>query len=182
MQTKNSYTDIGNSERFIKQHNNDVRFCPQDQKWLIWVGDRWMQDDSGQVFQKAKETAMAIEKEIDNIEDQELQKEIIAHCKRSQAWSRINAMVKLAKTDPEIQIDIEALDTDPMLLNCQNGTIDLTTGELLPHSREDYITKSTQVPYDKSAQCPLWLAFLYKIMAGNQNTRPSLSSGLHLRR
>jgi len=163
-------TDLGNSERFIAQHKNDLRYCPHLKQWLCWSGTLWEPDGAGQVFQKAKETVKTIEKDVDLAqEDQTLREEIIEHGKRSQSWSRINAMVKLAKTDPEIQVDVEELDTDPMLLNCPNGTIDLRTGELLPHSREHLITKSTLLPYDDGADCPQWLAFLDKIMAGKQD-------------
>ena len=35
----------------------------------------------------------------------------------------------------------DALDRDPWPLNCPNGTLDLRTGELRPHRREDYLTK-----------------------------------------
>jgi putative DNA primase/helicase len=163
-------TDLGNAERFIAQHKSDLRYCPQLRRWHQWAGDRWEPDGAGLVFQKAKETVRTIEQEAELAgNDQSLRKEIIAHNKRSQAWSRIKAMIKLAESDPEIQVAVADLDTDPMLLNCTNGTIDLRTGELLSHSREHRITKSTMAEYDEKATCPQWLAFLDKIMAGNQS-------------
>ena len=170
MDTLRALTDLGNAERFIDQNKNDSRYCPQLKQWFCWLGDRWKRDGADQIFQRAKETVKNIEQEAKHIEDQELREEILAHGKRSQAWSRIKAMIKLAESDPEMQVDMADLDVDSMFLNCQNGTIDLSTGELLHHSKEQFITKSTTVGYDEKATCPQWLAFLDKIMAGNQGT------------
>ena len=53
-------------------------------------------------------------------------------------------------------------------INCQNGTIDLRTGKLLPHKREDMITKLISFNYDTDADCEAWEEHLYKIMDGNE--------------
>jgi len=85
----------------------------------------------------------------------------------SENQSRIKAMIELAKSESEIVIVPEALDTDEWLLNTINGTIDLRTGELKPHVRENLITKLVSVQYDPDAVCPTWDACLHKIMGGN---------------
>ena len=38
-------------------------------------------------------------------------------------------MVRLAKTEAKIVLRADRLDSDPSLLNCRNGTLDLKTGE-----------------------------------------------------
>lgn len=48
--------DIGNAELLIQWHKKDIRFCP-GRGWLVWDGKRWQQDESGQIMEKAKETA-----------------------------------------------------------------------------------------------------------------------------
>jgi putative DNA primase/helicase len=60
------------------------------------------------------------------------------------------------------------LDNTPWLLNCENGTIDLKTGDLREHRREDLLTKIIPVEYDPSAKSPMWFAFLLRIMQGNE--------------
>jgi putative DNA primase/helicase len=45
-----------------------------------------------------------------------------------------------------------------------NGTLELDTGKLRPHSREDYLTKLVHVDYTPDAQCPRWLTFLKEIL------------------
>jgi len=53
-----------------------------------------------------------------------------------------------------------------MLLNVQNGTLDLNTGKLRPHSRAALLTKLSPISYDAAATCPTWEAFLLRVMGG----------------
>jgi D5-like protein len=69
--------------------------------------------------------------------------------------------VNLAKTDPRIATSASAFDVQPHLLNCENGTIDLRTGELLPHRCEDLITKLCPVKFDPDANSEAWQSFLH---------------------
>lgn len=85
----------------------------------------------------------------------------------SQSNARINAMVNIARAVPKLSILHAKLDADPWVLNVMNGTIDLRTGELREHRREDLITKLAAVDFDPDAQCPTWLAFLERAMAGD---------------
>src|SRR4051794_10412604 len=89
-----------------------------------------------------------------------------AHLKwamESESARRINAALDLARSEPSVPILPGQLDQDPMLLNCPNGAIDLRTGELRPHRREDYITKLCPTEYHAEAVCPTWIRFLASI-------------------
>ena len=67
---------------------------------------------------------------------------------------RLNSMARLAQSDPKVVVSVSDLDTDPYLLNCANGTVDLRTGELREPRREDLLTKSTGIEYDPERQVP----------------------------
>jgi putative DNA primase/helicase len=71
-------------------------------------------------------------------------------------------MLELAKS--EEPVSPEELDARPWLLNVQNGTMDLRTGRLQPHRREDLITKLAPVSYDPNATAPSWTAFLERVL------------------
>lgn len=86
---------------------------------------------------------------------------------RSEAAPRIKAAIDLAKSESGIPILPSQMDSDPWLFNCLNGTIELKTGKLREHRREDYITKISPVVFDAQATCPLWDKFLYRIFDGN---------------
>jgi putative DNA primase/helicase len=66
--------------------------------------------------------------------------------------------LRLAKAD--LAVSPEELDTDPMLLNVENGTVDLRTGSLRPHLPEDLITKLAPVEFDPVAEASRFMKFL----------------------
>jgi hypothetical protein len=51
------------------------------------------------------------------------------------------------------------LDSDPWLLNVENGTLDLRSGELREHHGEDLMTKLAPVCYVSGARAPVWKPF-----------------------
>lgn len=66
-------------------------------------------------------------------------------------------VMKFVEADPgKVYIRASELDRDPNQLNCPNGTVDLRTGIIRRHDPGDFITKSTNVPYDPKATHPLW--------------------------
>ena len=70
---------------------------------------------------------------------------------------------------PGIYRALADFDCDPMLFNVANGTLDLRTGTLRPHSRDDRLTRMVDVPYDPDARAELWHAFLWRITAQRVN-------------
>ena len=129
-------TDLGNAERFRDQHGDDVRFCHPWGKWLIWDGRRWAIDDSGEVMRRTKQTARSIYVEASRCDSDEESKKLAGWAIATEQGKYLNAMVTLAKS--ELPIAVEELDAQSWLVNCQNGTIDLRTGELREHQRGDY--------------------------------------------
>jgi P4 family phage/plasmid primase-like protien len=63
-----------------------------------------------------------------------------------------------------LTVEPSSLDRDPWALNCANGTIDLRTGALRPHSQTDYITRCAPVAFSPSAEAPRFNRFLSEIM------------------
>src|SRR5438876_696643 len=64
----------------------------------------------------------------------------------------------------EVTILPEEFDRDPWKLNVLNGTLDLQTGELRPHRRDDLLTKLAPVAFDPETECPWWEKFLGRVV------------------
>lgn len=162
-------TDLGNSELFAEQHADYLRFVPQQRTWLAQDGVRWKPDVTGDAERAAKETARSLLSKAAQIEDPEERQRAVRWAMQSESGQRIKEMMRLGSTAENIAITIDKLDSDPWLLTCPNGTIDLRTGELRAHSPDDLITMWSPVPYDAQAPCELWLKTLDEIFAGDED-------------
>jgi len=164
-------TDLGNAERLVKAHGEDLRFCTDYGKWLYWDKTRWLIDDKAQtrVMPRATHTVRTIylEVEVGNEPDDQKRKKLSAWAGQSESEQRLKAMISLARSLPGVSITVAELDCDPWLLNCLNGTLDLHTGALHAHRRADYLTKLVDVVFDPEARCVLWEKFLARVMNGD---------------
>jgi phage/plasmid-associated DNA primase len=133
------FTDMGNAERLVHRHGDDIRYVPAWKKWLWWSGPRWEIDRPSTVVRLAKRTVRFIYVEAACNPDVETRIKTAAWATTSENSARLEAMVKLAASEEKIEVLPQQLDRDPWLLNCPNGTLDLRTGELREHRREDYI-------------------------------------------
>lgn len=159
-------TDLGNARRFIEMNQKKVRaiLSRRRRPWVIWSGQRWELDVTGETERMAKMTVRTIYKEALQEPDEEKRDELTKFALQSESAHSIRAMLELAATEPEISLTPDGLDANPWLLNLQNGTMNLKTGELQPHKRSDYITKIAPVVYDDSAEAPLWNKFLREVL------------------
>lgn len=159
-------TDVGNAARLVAQSGNDLRWCGAWGKWLIWNGARWKADDSERITRFAKRAAESIFDEAKHADGEERQKVFAKWAVASQRRDRLVAMVALARC--ELAVSPDQFDADPWLLNVLNGTVNLRSGELQHHRREDFITKIAPVQFDATESCSLWECFLERIMDGNK--------------
>ena len=161
-------TDMGNAQRLVAKFSGRLRYCYTWGKWLAWDGIRWVLDDTGAVIRCGKETTRHLYTEAGNAESEAERKAVAKWAMASESRTRIDAMIALAESEPGIPVRPDDLDANPWLLNVQNGTIDLKTGNLGMHLTSDGITKLAPVDYDPSAKAPTWDAFLDRVLAGNQ--------------
>jgi putative DNA primase/helicase len=161
-----NHTDLGNAERFVQHAGDRFRFCTRWGTWMAYGQGRWRRDEDGEAIRSARDLLRALAAEAQTITDDQHKNQVLKHALRSEALPRISAMLSLAQS--LLPIATEELDQRPGWLNCVNGTVDLATGQLRPHSPADYITKQVPVVYNADADCPNWLAFLYRIMGGNE--------------
>lgn len=68
----------------------------------------------------------------------------------------IGALTNLLRGVDGIFCDAEDFDTDPDILNCPNGVVDLRTGELFPHDPLRLITKLAGAEYEPGFTTPDW--------------------------
>jgi P4 family phage/plasmid primase-like protien len=155
------HTDSGNAERIRKMYGEDIRYCTQMQKWLVWDGRRWAIDEKGAVIQMAKRMCRRLyEQATGNSKLEEW-------ARKSESQGGLASALRIASSEEGIPISADELDQGHYLLNCLNGIVDLRTGQLLPHDRELLITKLCNVEYNSQAECSRFLKFLHWAMGDN---------------
>ncbi|WP_427365893.1 phage/plasmid primase, P4 family [Candidatus Caldatribacterium saccharofermentans] len=158
-------TDLGNAERLVQHFGSIICYVPE-WGWLVWDGKRWVKDTGKQRITKlAEETVRRIYTEAAEASSKEERERLVKWALASENRQRIQAMIDLAA--PMVLASAEDFDRDPFLLNCENGVVDLRTGELKPHDPGFYLTKMAPVTYNPTAKAPRWEKFLREIFPGN---------------
>ncbi len=152
-------TDLGNAARMAEDHKDTLRHC-KGLGWHIWNNGNWVLDEIDRVTIFAAQSVKSIYNEAPTASEK-LREKIEKWAHKSEFSPRINAMIDLAKSG--LAVHPRDFDGDPWLFNCLNGTIDLRTGQLRPHNREDLITKMALVNYDPDAKCPKWDKYLKEV-------------------
>jgi hypothetical protein len=153
---------------FAQMAGGRVRFDHGRGCWLIWCGHRWRPDEDGSVnrlWLKVLATRYGQALEAGDRERARLTAEVQAAGAMNSA---ITAGLSIASTMEPIATTADAWDTDPWLLCCENGVVELRTGRLQPGKPEEMISRSTGVIYDPDAPCPRWMRFLTEVFAGDE--------------
>lgn len=167
-EVSHSLTEWGNAKRMIARFGDKIRFCYPNNKWLIWDGHRWAEDDKTEIWRMAKATVAAIPEEALETEDSRYRQDILRWAARSEGARTIKATIELAWSEPGIGVMPDDFDKGNYLLNCPNGVVDLLTGEIRPQKPEDLLSKTTAVSYDPSCPTPRWLEALDLIFGGDK--------------
>jgi P4 family phage/plasmid primase-like protien len=151
------YNDHGNSLRLVAMYGDDLRYCPPVKKWMYYER-RWVLDEEGRARRWVK--AMFCEMLTQAVKSGNSAAEKFA--RECLDTKRITNALREAQD--RLCIMPDDLDADPYALNCQNGTVDLRTGQIRPHRKEDFISKILAYRFDPTARCPRFLRFLDEVM------------------
>ncbi len=159
-------SDTGNSYRLVIRSGGELRYVGAWGKWLAYHRGRWIIDyKDAHVTEVAKGVPRALMLNLPNADDTKMVAGTPQHpltqrdlermwAKQSESKNAIAAMIHLARA--RVIIQHEELDADPELLNVENATIDLRTGEARDHDPADLLAMQCPVDYQPDASAPLW--------------------------
>ena len=153
------YTDVWNAKIFVEKYNHQIRNCEKLKGWFYWNEKHWKQDEIFHTTKLARDMILDLRNQAIATSD----KELLKHSIKCECETKINGMINLSRSFEGISCLENTFDRDDYLLNCGNGTLDLRTFELMPHTKENFITKLTDIPYIPEYQCPEWHRFLNSI-------------------
>jgi putative DNA primase/helicase len=147
-------SDAGNADRLVESSGNDLRYCYETKTWLAWDGRRWRVDEGQRSRALMEKTIRRYIRQVAATGDKAAIR-FAASC--LDTWRLTNG---LREAEKKLGVNAAELDAHPFLLTFQNGTLDLETGELLPHQRKHLITKMLHFDYKPEARCPRFLSLL----------------------
>ena len=160
------WSEAGLSDVFVREHGKDCRYCAELGGWFVWDGNRWVRDKRNQSLQRIKQTIRGLIAQVKAQPQTEINGKHLKFLIRSETAAKCRAVLELS--GPNLAISMEDFDRDPILFNVNNGTLDLSSGELRPHDRGDSLTKISPADYDPQARCELFLSFLDTIFKSDQ--------------
>jgi putative DNA primase/helicase len=170
-----THDDIGVARLFYDAHRGFVRYIVEAKTWYIFTGQRWIKDEGGlRTMELCKSFVQAFSDyaETNHAGDAEF----IKYAGKLKSRRKREGILSDAKSiEP---MSLSAFDTNKMLVNCINGTLNMQNFTLQNHRAKDFITKIAKVKYDYKAKCQRWEKFIGEIMCGDADTAAFLQMAL----
>ena len=85
-----NFSDVGNSQRFIDRHGDNIHFVKEWNEWLIWNESKcqWKKDNNFTIVKLAKETIKSIYAEAAKCVDDKKRQEMRKHALSCESWQQ----------------------------------------------------------------------------------------------
>ena len=172
--------DYGHAAVLATLFQGRYRWATHRGSWMQYTGTVWRPVPEEQVAKDASDAlrqhySAALAVATDKATIQDLSKKAVETC----IYARITGALAFLRGWPGFLTLPDQWDADPWLLNIGNGTLDLRTGTLRPHSPDDLLTKLAPVSYDPQAAGGYWQAHLDRFLP-NPNVRRQVQRDLGL--
>ncbi|STX19330.1 phage/plasmid primase, P4 family [Levilactobacillus brevis] len=167
-----SWDDTGNTDRFMDQYGDLMKYSFIDKNWMIYNGSYWEIDETGQVHSLADQVidSMKHEKLVvppdSDLTEEKAMKAFQKHIKHSRSNSGKKALIDEIKH--RVPVLHGEFDSDKTLLNVANGYVDLTSGLLHEHDITKMFSRQTRTEYTDTIDAPEWQQFLDQIFNKDQ--------------
>lgn len=146
----------------MERNGDDWRYVAELDRWYHWTGKTWEHERKRQHYFAARNLCREAlmwpgASELKDAGQRQLGKA-----------STAAAIINNLRSQKQIALLPEELDSDRFLLATPDGVIDLRVGKLLPASREAYCTKCTLVE-PRAGPFPLWQAILDRAARGDSS-------------
>lgn len=169
--------EIGIGYAFADYFKPIARFDRERGIWYVYDGKIWQPDENAlAVAELAKILADRLYSFALQITDEDTRNRYIKRVQKLQMRKNRRTMIEDAKSVYPVSHTVFDRNTD--LFNCQNGTLNLTTGEFRPHDPADFLTMMSGITYDPDATCPRWEQFISEVMCNDADLALYLQKAL----
>lgn len=162
--------DTGNSQRMYDLCGDVMRYYYTDRRWLSYQDGKWLYDAKGGVFVWADRVLESMKSELKLWAEHEggsLFEDYKKHMKKTRSNNSKKAMVK--ELEHLVAVSPNELDADRLLVNVQNGVLNLRDFSMTEHKPEFLMTRMLGTSMPESPKKPeKWIAFLDQIFSGDK--------------
>ena len=179
------WNDIGLGNLFAECFSGTHRFCVDNQKWYIYNRGLWRVDKGDIQAQGNMQRLLQLlhlycsEVELKSHEDPKILDQYKAYISKSSSDTILRRALNASKNS--LTINLTDFDSDPYLLNCQNGVYDMREQKFRFAKPEDYFTLSVSCNYPTGISvlnCDRWYSFVDEIMEGDKEKTAFLQRAL----
>jgi putative DNA primase/helicase len=152
-------SDAMNAHALVAWTDGRIKFAP-GLGFYTWNGRTWERSE------------VKVRQEIHRMGAALVMAGKLAESKGFTMTTRIDALMTELRSVPSVYVAPQDFDNRPDLLSFRNGTVELRTGRLRPHAKEDMLTYCLAIEFDPAARCPRWEGFLTEIFPENADLVP----------
>lgn len=151
-----SADDEGNAQCMNEIHGKEFMHCSA-YGWLHHNGQFWQNEIGEAVLQRTTAEMLKERRMQAVIAD----REAIIKAAKPSANNIKNSIFNFRSI---VTTTVADFDKSPHLLNCQNGVVDLRTGDIVPHDLSQRFTYCVPTKYEPNAYSEVWENFLLDVM------------------
>jgi putative DNA primase/helicase len=150
------------AHRFAREHADEFIYA-HGIGWHLWDGTRWKPDRDGATQRALDATIDTAFRAAIDMQKKEERDQLISDAQKSESAAGFNGTLAIARNLKPLAVDALTVNSDPYLLNTQDGTYDLRTQQIRPHEPTDLITKMTASGVGRVSDGP-WHEFVAQVL------------------
>lgn len=139
-------SDTSNVNRMAELFSEDIKYCVDDNQWFVYENPKWTPNNY-KIMEYVTLTANSFKKDLEKQIPEQYKTEIKRHIRNSLNFSKLKAMATLASSDKRFIISKNKFE-NKFYINCQNGIVDLKTGDLIDYNKNYFISNMCNVSYN----------------------------------
>jgi putative DNA primase/helicase len=145
--------------QFTRAYARDWQYVALWNKWLVWDSRCWRTELTLQATDLIRHVCREAALKADSART----------AAKLASSGTVSGVERLARTDRGHAAYADSWDADPWLLNTPGGAIDLKSGRVHAHRREDRMTRITTASVTAAQACPAWTQFLRDVTGNNDD-------------
>lgn len=165
--------EAGDGDLLSTMYRDRICYDHAESAWYIWKKHFWERDLTGFTYRLVARRVSpqylhaAGEAQAKDMED--LSKNLAKRAAALRNKKRMDNVLFLAARNEHLALKGDEWDSDPWLLGCANGVIELKTGKFRPGNPKDYIRAHSKVEWTGlDTPCPRWERFLQEIFSDKE--------------